>query len=144
MSPSAENPPNEPSPAARCFRAVRADQKLSEIPVDVSAIQRTIARALAPYTDIPPAETARQVWQDLAGHIHLLAPEVEQRARGPWAGTDQGSITLSGIACVRGKLRRGLPGNDPLAAWAAAQELARQCQILLGLATDPLVSEPKR
>ncbi|MGW2370322.1 DUF6415 family natural product biosynthesis protein [Streptomyces sp. NPDC001667] len=130
-------PSTNPAPASH-FYAARIDNPDDSAPVDVDGIQQTVAVALAPLPSgahlVPEAlqTTARL----LTGHAQLLLPlaEAKNRVRRP-APRGPGLVGY-GLAHVRHQLEK-VPCPDPEAEPEAAlvwvQEMARHCQMLLGL-----------
>ncbi|MEF3119489.1 DUF6415 family natural product biosynthesis protein [Streptomyces chrestomyceticus] len=108
-----------------------------------AAVQATVTHVLARRRYVPGLRAARQQHRALVRHIELLVPVVEERTRSAWAGSETERLVVSGLACLRYRLDRGLPPSAE-AAWASVRATARQCQALLDLTSTPLDGEARR
>ncbi|MGI5337678.1 DUF6415 family natural product biosynthesis protein [Streptomyces sp. CA-181903] len=96
---------------------------------DEATLQAVIRRAL---DRLPLADTVDNLIAALCWHTERLVPVVEAK---DWSAHGQGDLITAITNEVRNKLAaRPVPGTVAVTRAVYAQELARTCRILLGLA----------
>ncbi|MCM2577968.1 DUF6415 family natural product biosynthesis protein [Streptomyces meridianus] len=108
----------------------RTEPDAAALPVDLAVIRETIDAVLGENATLPRYEQVEEYVLLLRGHVMLLVPEVEDRARLRPADDPSRCRALAGVGEAQRQLN-GATGPGLVSAVQHAQRLARCCQALL-------------